>query len=62
MQYSNAAVARREVVSLPGFGDSFRTQRTAFTGCDTRTAEAFEIAATKGLKFTAGAVFTPAVS
>ncbi len=62
MQDSNAAVARREIVSLPGFGVSNRTERTAFTGRSTHTAEAIEIAASKGVKLTAGAGFMSAVS
>ena len=52
--------ARR--VRLTGFGRSNRTERTAFTGRNMQTAEAIEIAASKGMKFTAGAGFVSAVS
>jgi hypothetical protein len=62
MQYSNAAVARGEKVSPQGSGLRNRTKRTTFIGCDLRTVEVDDIAAIKGLEFTAGAGFTPAVN
>jgi nucleoid DNA-binding protein len=62
MEYSNAAFARGEKGSPPGFGCTNRNVRTTFTGCKTHTAEVTNIAASEGMKFTAGAGFTSAVN
>jgi hypothetical protein len=62
MDNSNAAVARGEKGSSTRFGTRNRNARTAFTGVNTNTAEAFEIAAPIGMKITAHAGFMPAVS
>jgi nucleoid DNA-binding protein len=62
MEYSNAAFARGEKGSPTGFGDANRNMRTTFTGCNSHTAEVTKIAASEGMKFTAGAGFTSAVS
>lgn len=62
MEHSNAAVARGEKVSPSDFGTRNRNKRTAFTGHDMQTVEAIEIAASEGMKLTAYAGFTSAVS
>ena len=62
MEHSNAAFARGEKGSPLGFGDPNRTGRTVFTGRHMQTAETFEIAATEGAEFTAGAGFASAVN
>jgi len=54
-------VARGEKVTLPGFGAWSRTQRKARMGRNPRTGEPVQIAASKGVKFTAGAGFKSAV-
>jgi nucleoid DNA-binding protein len=62
MEYSNAVFARGDTSSPTGFGCTFRNMRTTFTGGNTHTAEVTNIAATEGVKFTAGAGFMFAVS
>ena len=62
MEHSNAAFARGEKGSPFGFGTANRTERTAFTGCNVHTAEAFEIAASEDVEFTAGAGSASAVN
>ena len=62
MDNSNAAVARGEKGTPTRFGSRDRSARTAFTGSNMHTAEAFEIAASIGMKVTAHAGFMPAVS
>ena len=62
MEYSDAAFARGDKSSPTGFGDTFRNMRTTFTGGNTHTAEVTKIAASEGMKFTASAGFTSAVS
>jgi nucleoid DNA-binding protein len=62
MDNSNAAVARGEKGSSTRFGSYDRSARTAFTGCNMHTAEAFEIAASIGMEVSAHAGFMPAVS
>jgi len=62
MEHSNAAFARGEKGSPFGFGAPNRTVRMVFTGCHMQTAETFEIAATEGAEFTAGAGFASAVN
>jgi nucleoid DNA-binding protein len=62
MEHSNAAFARGEEGSPTGFGCTHRNMRTTFTGCTTHTAEVTNIAASEGLKFTAGAGFMSAVN
>lgn len=62
MEHSNAAFARGEKGSPIGFGTSYRTERTVFTGRNMQTAETFEIAATEDAEFTAGAGFVSAVN
>jgi DNA-binding protein HU-beta len=56
------AVARGEKVVLPGFGSFSRTERKERTGRNPRTGEPLNIAASKGVKFTAGAGFKSAVN
>lgn len=56
------AVARGEKVALPGFGSFARTERKARTGRNPHTGEPLQIAASKGVKFTAGAGFKSAVN
>ena len=51
-----SAVARDDKVTVPGFGAWSRTQRAA------RTGEPVQIAASKGVKFSAGAGFKSAVN
>jgi hypothetical protein len=62
MDNSNAAFARGENGSSTSFGTRDRSARTAFTGASLHTAEAFEIAASIGMKVSAHAGFMPAVS
>ena len=56
------AVARGDKVTIPGFGAWSRTQRAARTGRNPRTGEPVQIAASKGVKFSAGASFKSAVN
>src|SRR5688572_18598564 len=51
------AVAGGDKVTLPGFGSWSATQRAARTGRNPRTGEPVQIAASKGVKFSAGAAF-----
>jgi DNA-binding protein HU-beta len=62
MEGIKSAVSRGEKVALPGFGSFARTERKARTGRNPQTGEAIEIAASKGVKFTAGAGFKSAVN
>ncbi len=62
MESIKSAVAQGDEVKLPGFGSFKRTDRKARTGRNPQTGEAIEIAASKGVKFTAGAGFKSAVS
>lgn len=55
------AVAKDDKVVLPGFGSWSRTDRSARIGRNPRTGEPVNIAASKGVKFTAGAAFKSAV-
>ncbi|HEX6312885.1 MAG TPA: HU family DNA-binding protein [Acidimicrobiia bacterium] len=55
------AVAAGDKVTLPGFGAWSRTERKARMGRNPRTGEPVQIAASKGVKFTAGAGFKSAV-
>ena len=55
------AVASGDKVTLPGFGAWSRTERKARMGRNPRTGEPVQIAASKGVKFTAGAGFKSAV-
>jgi DNA-binding protein HU-beta len=55
------AVARGDKVTVPGFGSWSRTERKARMGRNPRTGEPVQIAASKGVKFTAGAGFKSAV-
>lgn len=57
-----SAVARDDKVTVPGFGAWSRTQRAARTGRNPRTGEPVQIAASKGVKFSAGAGFKSAVN
>jgi DNA-binding protein HU-beta len=54
------AVSRGDKVTVPGFGAWSRTERAARTGRNPRTGEPVQIAASKGVKFTAGANFKSA--
>ena len=62
MESIKSAVARGDDVKLPGFGSFKRTERKARTGRNPQTGEAIEIAASKGVKFSAGAGFKSAVN
>ncbi|HEX4778067.1 MAG TPA: HU family DNA-binding protein [Acidimicrobiia bacterium] len=62
MEHIKEAVARGEKVVLPGFGSFSRTDRKERTGRNPRTGEPVKIAASKGVKFTAGAGFKSAVN
>ncbi|MFN8035570.1 MAG: HU family DNA-binding protein [Acidimicrobiia bacterium] len=55
------AVAKGDKVTLPGFGAWSRTERAARQGRNPRTGEPVQIAASKGVKFSAGAGFKSAV-
>lgn len=55
------AVSSGDKVTLPGFGAWSRTERKARMGRNPRTGEPVQIAASKGVKFTAGAGFKSAV-
>jgi DNA-binding protein HU-beta len=56
------AVASDDKVTLPGFGSFSRSSRAARTGRNPRTGEPVQIAASKGVKFSAGASFKTAVN
>jgi DNA-binding protein HU-beta len=56
------AVSRDDKVTIPGFGAWSRSQRAARTGRNPRTGEPVQIAASKGVKFSAGASFKSAVN
>jgi DNA-binding protein HU-beta len=56
------AVSRGDKVTVPGFGAWSRTERAARTGRNPRTGEPVQIAASKGVKFSAGASFKSAVN
>jgi len=56
-----SAVAQGDKVTVPGFGAWSRTDRKARMGRNPRTGEPVQIAASKGVKFTAGAGFKSAV-
>jgi nucleoid DNA-binding protein len=62
MEHRNAAVARGEKGSPTGFGAWSRTERTTFDDRNVQIVEVIEIAASEGMKFTAGAGFTSAVN
>ncbi|HEX7522151.1 MAG TPA: HU family DNA-binding protein [Acidimicrobiia bacterium] len=55
------AVSQGDKVTLPGFGAWSRTDRAARMGRNPRTGEPVNIAASKGVKFSAGAAFKSAV-
>ena len=56
------AVSNDDKVTLPGFGSFSRSSRAARTGRNPRTGEPVQIAASKGVKFSAGAAFKSAVN
>ncbi len=56
-----SAVAKGDKVTLPGFGAWSQSQRAARQGRNPRTGEIVQIAASKGVKFSAGAKFKAAV-
>jgi DNA-binding protein HU-beta len=56
------AVASGDKVTIPGFGAWSRSQRAARTGRNPRTGEPVQIAASKGVKFSAGAAFKKEVN
>ena len=56
------AVAKDDKVTLPGFGSFSRSSRAARTGRNPRTGEPVQIAASNGVKFSAGAAFKSAVN
>ena len=56
------AVSGGDKVTLPGFGSFSVSQRSARTGRNPRTGEPVQIAASKGVKFSAGAAFKSAVN
>ena len=56
------AVSSNDKVTLPGFGSFSRSSRAARTGRNPRTGEPVQIAASKGVKFSAGAAFKSAVN
>jgi len=56
------AVAGGDKVTLPGFGSFSQSSRAARTGRNPRTGEPVQIAASKGVKFSAGAAFKSAVN
>ena len=56
------AVSRGDKVTVPGFGAWSRTERAARTGRNPRTGEPVQIAASKGVQFTAGANFKSTVN
>lgn len=62
MEGIRSAVARGAKVMLPGFGSFSRTERAARVGRNPQTGEPIQIAASKGVKFSADAGFLPAVS
>jgi len=57
-----AALARGDRVELRGFGAFSVKHRPARTGRNPRTGEPVQIAASKGVKFSAGAAFKSAVN
>ena len=57
-----SSVAKDDKVTLPGFGSFSRSSRAARTGRNPRTGEPVQIAASKGVKFSAGASFKSAVN
>jgi DNA-binding protein HU-beta len=57
-----SAVAGGDKVQVPGFGSWSRSERKARTGRNPRTGEPVQIAASKGVKFSAGAGFKSAVN
>jgi DNA-binding protein HU-beta len=56
------AVSGGDKVTLPGFGSFSVSHRAARTGRNPRTGEPVQIAASKGVKFSAGAAFKSAVN
>jgi DNA-binding protein HU-beta len=56
-----SAVAKGDKVTLPGFGAWSQSQRSARQGRNPRSGEIVQIAASKGVKFSAGAKFKAAV-
>ena len=56
------AVASGEKVAITGFGAFEKVSRPARTGRNPRTGEPVQIAASKGVKFSAGAAFKSAVN
>ena len=57
-----AAVAADDKVTLPGFGNWSRSQRSARTGRNPRTGEPVAIPAAKAVKFSVGADFKKQVN
>jgi len=56
------AVAADDKVTLPGFGNWSRSQRSARTGRNPRTGEPVAIPASKAVKFSVGADFKKKVN
>jgi DNA-binding protein HU-beta len=57
-----AAVAADDKVTVPGFGNWSRSQRSARTGRNPRTGEPVHIPAAKAVKFSVGADFKKQVN
>jgi DNA-binding protein HU-beta len=57
-----AAVAADDKVTVPGFGNWSRSQRSARTGRNPRTGEPVHIPAAKAVKFSVGADFKKKVN
>jgi DNA-binding protein HU-beta len=56
------AMASGDKITLPGFGSFSVSSRAARTGRNPRTGEPVQIAASKGVKFSAGAALKSAVN
>lgn len=56
------AMASGDKITLPGFGSFSVSSRAARTGRNPRTGEPVQIAASKGVKFSAGASLKSAVN
>ena len=57
-----SSLRKDEMVTLVGFGTFYAGKRAARTGRNPRTGEPVQIAASKGVKFSAGAAFKSAVN
>jgi DNA-binding protein HU-beta len=62
IQVVQGAVATGDKVTLPGFGNWSRTDRSARTGRNPRTGEPVQIPASKAVKFSVGADFKKKVN